>query len=256
VATEPAVGIGLVRPDLFGTYGDSGNATVLAQRLRWRGLDAEVVSLGAGDVIPPHVRVIVIGGGEDRSQLVMLEDDTLMRSLLDAIDGGAAVLGVCAGLQLLGREFTGSDGSMHRGLGILDCVSHRLDQRAVGECITDVTRTFVDLDDTTLTGFENHLGRTVVGSGSSVLGRVRVGIGNGDGTDGAVCGRVIGTYLHGPVLARNPALADHLLESVLGSLPELVVAEVEQLRQERLTAGRLTAGRRRRRSALSWSRRR
>ena len=91
-----------------------------------------------------------------------------------------------------------------------------------------------------LTGFENHLGRTVLGRGSSPLGRVLVGVGNGDGTDGAVSvsGRVIGTYLHGPVLARNPALADWMLESALGELSELHVPVVERLRLERIGAAR------------------
>ncbi|MGZ4759358.1 MAG: glutamine amidotransferase, partial [Acidimicrobiales bacterium] len=120
MAAEPAVGIGLVRPDLLGTYGDSGNATVLAQRLRWRGVAAEIVSIGPGDPVPAHVRVIVIGGGEDQSQVVVLEDEVVVRGILTAIGRGAAVLGVCAGLQVLGHEFAGPDGSIHRGLGVLD----------------------------------------------------------------------------------------------------------------------------------------
>ena len=248
---ERAVGIGLLRPDLFGTYGDGGNATVLAQRLRWRGVAAEIISIGPGQTVPPHVRVILIGGGEDRSQIALLHDDEVVRGLRAAVDEGAAVLGVCAGLQVLGHEFAGPDGSLHRGLGLLDCVSYRLDHRAVGECVIHAEATLSDSDDTALTGFENHLGSTTLGSGATPLGLVAIGVGNGDGTDGAVSGRIIGTYLHGPVLARNPALADHLLEFTLGPLPTLRVPEVDRLRSKRFSAaarerrsGRLRIGHR------------
>jgi CobQ-like glutamine amidotransferase family enzyme len=174
----------------------------------------------------------------------------VVRGLRSPIEGGAAVLGVCAGLQVLGHEFTGPDGETHRGLGVLDCVTRRLGHRAVGECVTLATGVGGGADDAALTGFENHLGATVVGSGSTALGQVTVGVGNGDGTDGAVSGRVIGTYLHGPVLARNPSLADHLLESALGPVPPLTVPEVDRLR-----ANRLSAVSRRRRPGRSRARR-
>jgi lipid II isoglutaminyl synthase (glutamine-hydrolysing) len=240
MSASTPVGIGLVRPDLLGTYGDAGNATVLAQRLRWRGRPAEIVPLGPGADIPANVQVLVIGGGEDRSQLALLDDQRLLANLLEVVEQGAAVLGVCAGLQLLGNSFTGSDGRQHNGLGLLDCTSDRLEHRAVGECITEGEAGPLAAEEIVLTGFENHLGRTVVGPGSAPLGRVITGVGNGDGTDGAVSpsGRIVGTYLHGPVLARNPALADWILESVLGELPELHVPVVERLRRERIAAAR------------------
>ena len=240
VSWAAPVGVGLVRPDLLGTYGDAGNAAVLAQRLRWRGRPAEIVPLGPGADIPSHVRVLVLGGGEDRSQLALLDDHRLLDNVVEVVEQGAAVLGICAGLQLLGRRFLGADGETHTGLGLLDCVSDRLDDRAVGECITEGEGGPLGADQVTLTGFENHLGRTIVGRDSSPLGRVRIGVGNGDGTDGAVSlsGRVVGTYLHGPVLARNPALADWILESTLGELPELHLPVVERLRQERIGAAR------------------
>ena len=232
------VGIGLVRPDLLGTYGDAGNAAVLTQRLRWRGQAAEIVPLGAGASIPSSVRVLVIGGGEDRSQLALLEDHELLAAVVAVADQGAAVFGVCAGLQLLGHRFEGLDGRSHPGLGLLDCTSNRLAERAVGECVTDGAAGPLAADGVVLTGFENHLGCTKVGNDSSPLGRVLIGTGNGDGTDGAVSlsGRIVGTYLHGPVLARNPALADWILESTLGELPDLHLPVVERLRQERVRA--------------------
>jgi len=238
--TDDPIGIGLVRPDLLGTYGDAGNAEVLQRRLEWRGRATEVVALGRGAAIPPHVKVLVLGGGEDRSQLELMDDRPLMDAVRAAADDGAAVFGVCAGLQLLGHSFAGPDGTRHAGLGLLDCTSGRLERRAVGECLTESAGGRDAGSGTMLTGFENHRGRTTRGVLASPLGWVTAGVGNGDGTDGAVSrsGRVIGTYLHGPVLARNPTLADRILESVLGPLPALELDEVERLRVERIAAAR------------------
>jgi CobQ-like glutamine amidotransferase family enzyme len=158
--------------------------------------------------------------------------------LADAVAGGAAVLAVCAGLQVLGNRFAGEDGKVHDGLGLLDCETHRDDgPRRVGEVVVTPDES-LDLPD--LTGYENHGGVTTLGAGARPLGRVVVGHGNdgGDGTEGIVSGRVVGTYLHGPVLARNPAMADYLLSSVLGPLDPLDDAEVDALRKERLHAAR------------------
>jgi lipid II isoglutaminyl synthase (glutamine-hydrolysing) len=243
--SDRPIGIGLVRPDLLGTYGDAGNAVVLAQRLRWRGRPAEVVPLGVGAEIPPSIRVLVLGGGEDRSQLALLDDRRLLDNLLAAVERGASVLGVCAGLQILGRGFAGSDDVTHAGLGLLDCTTDRLDERAVGECITQAAAGPLAAAGAVLTGFENHLGRTILGPTATPLGRVTVGVGNGDGTDGVVSasGRIVGTYLHGPVLARNPMLADSLLEAVVGELAELPLPVVDRLRHERIAAARGRPGR-------------
>ena len=249
---EDEVGIGLVRPDLLGTYGDVGNAVVLAQRLNWRDVPARIVPLGPGAAIPPEVRVMVIGGGEDRALVALLADHQLMANVVDAIDRGVAVLAICAGLQILGKRLIGPHGIVTDGLGVLDCVSDRLERRAVGECLVrrgSVGRAVSgaggsaavggDPDAVLLTGFENHRGNTTVGPGAEPLGRVELGVGNGDGTDGAVSGKVIATYLHGPVLARNPALADRLLESVLGPLAPLPLPVVDRLHAERLAAAPL-----------------
>jgi len=240
MSSDTPIGIGLVRPDLLGTYGDAGNAVVLAQRLRWRGRPAEVVPLGIGAQIPDSIRVLVLGGGEDRSQLALLDDRPLLDQLLAAVDRGASVLGVCAGLQILGEGFAGSDDVTHRGLGLLDCTTDRLEQRAVGECVIEAAAGSLSAGAALLTGFENHLGRTILGPGATPLGRVTVGVGNGDGRDGAIStsGRIIGTYLHGPVLARNPILADRLLEAAVGELEPLPVPVVDRLRAERIAAAR------------------
>lgn len=234
---EP-VSIALLYPELLGTYGDGGNATVLAQRLHWRGIAAEVVDVHAGEPIPSCCQIYVMGGGEDAPQALAARELRSGSVLADAVAGGAAVLAVCAGLQVLGNRFAGEDGKVHDGLGLLDCETHRDDgPRRVGEVVATPDPS-LDLPD--LTGYENHGGVTTLGPGARPLGRVVVGHGNdgGDGSEGIVNGRVVGTYLHGPVLARNPALADYLLTSVLGPLDPLDDTEVEALRKERLHAAR------------------
>jgi CobQ-like glutamine amidotransferase family enzyme len=230
------VRVALVYPDLLGTYGDSGNAVILAQRLRWRGRPAEVTVVHAGETVPDSCDLYVLGGGEDLPQALAARDLNAHRPLHRAVERGAAVLAVCAGLQVMGTSFVGPDGVDRRGLGLLDCVSVRGGrQRAVGELVVEPT---AEPSLPLLTGYENHGAVTQLGPDARPAGRVRSGIGNGagDGTDGAVSGRIWGTYLHGPVLARNPALADHLLSLIVGPLGPLDDRESEALRQERLRA--------------------
>jgi CobQ-like glutamine amidotransferase family enzyme len=226
-------------PDLLGTYGDGGNAVVLAKRLVWRGIPAEVVEVASGDPVPESADLYLLGGGEDSPQTEAARELGQDGPLHRAVERGAVVLAVCAGMQITGRSFPDSRGAPVPGLGLLDCVTVKTDEpRAVGELL-------VNGDDAlglpALTGFENHGGRTRPGPTARVLGRVTAGVGNGDGTEG-ICaldgpGRVVGTYLHGPVLARNPVLADLLLGWVVGSpLPALDDREVDELRAERLRA--------------------
>jgi CobQ-like glutamine amidotransferase family enzyme len=232
---EP-VAVVLLYPELLGTYGDGGNALVLAQRLRWRGHAAEVIEVSAGETVPASANVYLMGGGEDEPQALAARELRASRALHRAIDGGAALLAVCAGFQVVGTEFVGPDGAAHEGLGLLECRTTRgAGRRRVGEIVVEPSP---ELGLPVLTGYENHQGVTACGPSVRPLGRVLVGSGNdtGDGTEGAVAGRVIGTYLHGPVLARNPALADHVLTSVLGPLSPLDDAEAEALRRERLAA--------------------
>ena len=234
---EP-VAIALLYPELLGTYGDGGNAAVLAQRLRWRGIPAEILDVHAGEAVPRSCALYLMGGGEDAPQTLAARELRSSRSLADAVDGGAAVLAVCAGLQVLGLRFAGEDGNSHEGLGLFDCETHRDDgPRRVGEVVVAAA---ADLGLPDLTGYENHGGVTTLGPEARPLGKVVVGHGNdgGDGSEGIVNGRVVGTYLHGPVLARNPALADHLLSSVLGTLEPLDEPEIDALRTERLHAAR------------------
>ncbi len=225
----------LVYPDLLGTYGDSGNAVILAQRLRWRGWPAEVIEINAGASVPDSADIYVVGGGEDLPQSLAASQLNAERPLHRAVDGGAAVLAVCAGLQVLGTSFVGPDGVERAGLGLLDCATRRANgPRAVGELVVEST---AEPSLPVFTGYENHGGVTEVGRGAQPAGRVRSGVGNGAigegprwpagdlaGTgraEGAVAGRIWGTYLHGPVLARNPALADLVLSWVVGPLRPL-----------------------------------
>lgn len=224
-------------PELLGTYGDGGNAVVLERRMAWRGLPYETTRVALGEAVPAQGDLYVLGGGEDRAQLAALRE--LEGSpLVSSIEAGAQLFGVCAGLQLLGRSFSTGEGGERDGLGLLDLTTGRLERRALGEVVA-VPDPALGLP--LLTGFENHGGRTVLGPTARPFARVRDGIGNGDETDrteGAYDERVIATYLHGPVLARNPALADLLLTRVLGTpLEPLDLPVLDELRRERL-AGR------------------
>ena len=236
--TSEPVSIAILYPELLGTYGDGGNATVLAQRLRWRGIPAQVLDVTTGEPVPTSCDVYLLGGGEDGPQALAVRELRASRALARAVDGGAAVLAVCAGYQVLGRQFLGPDRRPHAGLGLLDVSTDRgPGPRRVGELVVDPDPS---LDLPTLTGYENHAGVTRLGPDVTPLGRVLVGHGNdhGDGSEGAVSSRIVGTYLHGPVLARNPALADLILSWVVGPLDPLEDPEVEHLRAERIAAAR------------------
>ena len=231
-----SLSIAVLYPELLGTYGDGGNATVLARRLEWRGIDAEIVEVTAGEATPRTCDVYLLGGGEDGPQTLAARELLGSRALHEAVDDGAAVLAVCAGFQLLGTTFVGPDGAAHEGLGLLDVSTVRGDGgRRVGEIVVEADP---DLGLPELTGYENHACVTALGPDARALGKVSVGYGNdsGDGSEGAVAGRIVGTYLHGPVLARNPALADHILASVVGPLDPLDDPDVDALRDERLAA--------------------
>lgn len=231
----------LVYQSLLGIYGDRGNATVLAKRLAWRGFDSVLSVVEPGEPLPDTGDVYLLGGGEDAAQISAVTALRADGGLHRAVDRGAAVLAVCAGYQIVGRSFTVADGPEDteiEGLGLLDVTTTRGPVRAVGEVLSRWTGR--DGDEQWLTGFENHGGYTVLGPDATPLARVEVGVGNcGDGTEGAVAGTVVGTYPHGPVLARNPALADHVLELALGEpMSPLDRPEIAELRRQRLAAVR------------------
>lgn len=224
--------------DLLGTYGDNGNALVLERRAAWRGIDVVRTDVTALDPIPADGDIYVIGGGEDgpQSRAARLLSDASV--LGDAVERGAAVLGVCAGFQILGRSFLGPDGSTNPGLGLLDVTTVRATgPRLVGEVLVD---TDPSLGLGTLTGYENHAGVTRLGGVAQPLGHVAATASTPRRTEGAYAGRVIGTYLHGPVLARNPALADRLLAWALDVEPD-ELGELDDERIDRLRHARTSA---------------
>lgn len=240
----------VVYPDLLGTYGDGGNGVVLARRAAWRGLPVQLVE-APSDRPLPEGDLYCLGGGEDGPQVRAAESLRRDGALARAVDRGAAVLAVCAGYQIAGRTYPGADGRAREGVGLLDVATVKGNgRRAVGEVLAEPLApgpgaTVLP----TMTGFENHGGTTTLGPGACPLARVAAGVGNGggDGTEGAWAGRVVGTYLHGPVLARNPALADLLLGWAAGGGPLAPLDDGEEraLRTERLGAARRRAGLRR-----------
>lgn len=246
-STESTVRIGLVLPDVMGTYGDDGNALILRQRLRWRGYDAEIVRITLDDEVPDSCDVYTVGGGEDSAQKLASRHLSRSPGLQRAVGRGVPVLAICAGMQVFGEWFVVSDGSRAPGLGLLDVTTSPQATRAIGELV--VTPTLDGLTEP-LTGFENHMGATVLGPDAAPLGRVTAGVGNGvpageavpagGMVEGVVQGSMIATYMHGPVLARNPELADLVLRRALGvdSLPPVEVPASDRLRRERLAAAR------------------
>ncbi|HET9871523.1 MAG TPA: glutamine amidotransferase [Propionibacteriaceae bacterium] len=241
-AAGERVEIVLVYQSLLGIYGDRGNATVLMKRLAWRGYDPVLTVVEPGDPLPDTGTVYLLGGGEDAAQISAVRALQIDGGLRRAVDRGAAVFAVCAGYQIVGKSFTvGDKEEVIEGLGLLDVTTTRGPVRAVGEILSRWDG--VNDDDQWISGFENHGGYTTLGPDAVPLARVEIGVGNcNDGTEGAVAGTVIGTYPHGPVLARNPALADHVLELALGrALPPLIRPEVEELRRQRLAAVRKSA---------------
>ncbi len=214
--SEPTavVRLGHLYPAEMNIYADRGNIAVLARRLEWRGLALEVTEIGPGRAIEPGAHdLYYLGGGQDRDQAVVAEDLVSVKAdgLRAAVAEGAAMLCVCGGYQLAGHGYTGVDGARMPGVGLLDLDTVAGSTRLVGDLVIAA-----ELGGETheVVGFENHAGRTRLGPGARPLGRVVHGHGNNgdDGVEGGVQGRVVGTYLHGPLLPKNPWLADRLLE--------------------------------------------
>jgi CobQ-like glutamine amidotransferase family enzyme len=238
---ESAVRIAVVLPELLGTYGDGGNGIILERRLRWRGHAVERIECTDAATMPDSADLYLLGGGEDRPQTLAARELRASGAIGRAHARGAVVFAVCAGYQIVGRSFPGAEG-IEAGLDLLDVsTSVGRGPRAVGELLFEPDAA---LALPVITGFENHQGVTTRGEGARPLGRVVHGVGNGAdqggvATEGAYADRIVATYAHGPVLARNPALADWLLEMVVGPLGALdhdVVAATDSLRRERLRA--------------------
>jgi lipid II isoglutaminyl synthase (glutamine-hydrolysing) len=222
-----------VYPHLLGTYGDAGNSLVLRHRAQARGVPVELLVVQPGEPVPTEGDIYLLGGGEDAKQTAAAAELREDGGILTAAARGAAVLGICAGYQLLGETFLGVGDAVTPGLGLLDVRTDRLERRAVGNMLA---RPVAGSGLPDLIGFENHGGATALGADARPLGHVAIGVGNGDdsATEGAVQGNVYGTYLHGPALALNPALADRLLATALGELAPIDDTLPDRLRRHRL----------------------
>jgi lipid II isoglutaminyl synthase (glutamine-hydrolysing) len=204
-------------PDYLNIYADRGNIAVFDRRASWRGHELEVDAIGMGDSIVPGAHdLYYVGGGQDREQLLVAPDlAAKAEPLREALGGGAALLAVCGGYQLLGRGYRGFHGEDMPGAGVLPLETVAGERRMIGdvllECELEPGRA------RPLAGFENHAGRTKLDPDAEPLGRVVAGFGNDgeSGYEGCRVGRAIGTYLHGPLLPRNPWLADWLLAQAL-----------------------------------------
>lgn len=225
-AARRVLRVTVLYPERLNLYADRGNLLVLARRCERRDIACEVstVVLGASDDIAdsrPHL--VYIGGGQDRDQRACGADLQRHRETLTALaTTGVKVLGICGGYQLLGHEYVTPDGTIP-GIGLLDVVTVRGDgRRLVGNAAV------VLADGRMLAGFENHQGRTTLGPAVEPLGIVAAGYGNNgeDRTEGAVAGSVIGTYLHGPLLAKNGWFADRLIAEALG-IPETELGHLD-----------------------------
>jgi CobQ-like glutamine amidotransferase family enzyme len=221
-------------PDYLNIYADRGNIAVLTRRAALRGHELDVTPIGPGDRFESGTADLVyVGGGQDREQALIAPDLAARgEALAAAVQAGAAILAVCGGYQLLGRGYRGRDGSLMPGAGLFPHETVAGDKRMIGDVLLECE---LDPGDRrTLAGFENHAGRTLLDPGAVSLGRVVAGYGN-DGTSGLEGCRVhnaLGTYLHGPLLPRNPWLADWLLSRALAHARDADPEPLEPLPDE------------------------
>ncbi len=219
--------VGHLYPDYLNIYADRGNMAVLQRRTEWRGIGFEYRTIGLGEPVGPGDHdLFYVGGGQDREQALVAPDlDAKGEPLREAAAEGAAFLAVCGGYQLLGRFYRDRSGSELPGIGLLPHHTIAGERRMIGDVLLECE--LEPGEPRLLAGFENHAGRTYLETGAEPLGRVVAGFGNNgeDGFEGSRLESAIGTYLHGPLLPRNPWLADWLIARALarrlGEPPEL-----------------------------------
>ena len=204
--------IGHLYPDLLNLYGDRGNIQCFRKRLEWRGMEAEVIPFLSGDKIDfSKLDIILLGGGSDREQeLVCGYLQEIKDNFKKYVEDGGVVLAVCGGYQLLGKYYKTKD-KVIEGIGVLDIKTEWEPERLIRNIVLHSP-----LFDTPVVGFENHGGRTYIGD-HTPFGKVFYGLGNTgkSGYEGVVYKNVIATYLHGPLLPKNPHVCDYLLERAL-----------------------------------------
>ena len=204
---------------MLNIYGDRGNIITLTRRCQWRGIDVEVINMGVGTPVDKEqVDIMFVGGGQDKEQLTVCEDFKGIKgtSIKEAVEDGIVLLSICGGYQLLGHFFKTGTGEVLQGISLFDAWTIAGNRRFIGNVLVE-SEVVGDGQPRTLVGFENHSGRTFLGSGVKPLGRVLVGFGNNgdDATEGAVYRNAYGCYLHGSLLPKNPWFADHLILTAL-----------------------------------------
>ena len=221
--------VGHLYPAYLNIYADRGNIAVFARRAAWRGHDLEVHPLGLADSIDPEAyHLLYVGGGQDREQALVAPDIAAKGpALRAAVERGTPVLAVCGGYQLLGRFYRDRDGSELPGAGVFPLETLAGERRMIGDVLLECS---FDGKVRSLAGFENHAGRTLLDEGGEPLGRVVAGFGNDgeSGYEGCRVQNALGTYLHGPLLPRNPWLADWLLGKALGEELEPIADDLER----------------------------
>jgi lipid II isoglutaminyl synthase (glutamine-hydrolysing) len=220
--------LGYLYPSVMSQYGDRGNVLTIVRRCQWRDIDVEVDNIEIGDRVDPgRLDLLLVGGGADTHQRLVYEDLLHVKgdSIRQAVADGMTAFAVCAGYQLWGHYYKTATGDELPGLGVFDAHTiHRAAQtRTRLETITKagsvraVGNLVVQWGSHLLVGFENHGGRTYLHNGARPFGRILAGCGNNseDGWEGCVHLNAIGTYMHGPAFPKNPALADHLIQTAL-----------------------------------------
>jgi CobQ-like glutamine amidotransferase family enzyme len=209
--------VGHLYPDYLNIYADRGNIAVLSRRAAWRGHELVVEAVGMGEALRPEAYdLLYVGGGQDREQMLVARDlAAKAEDVVAAHAAGVAVLAVCGGYQLLGRGYRSFHGEDMPGVGLFPLETVAGDRRMIGDVLLECE--LEPGSQRTLAGFENHAGRTRLDPDAVPLGWVVAGFGNDgeSGFEGCRVGRAIGTYLHGPLLPRNPWLADWLLTQAL-----------------------------------------
>ena len=232
------ISVGHLYPEYLNIYADRGNIAVFARRAAARGHELRVEPITLGTPLEPDAHdLLYVGGGQDREQSMIAPDlEARGDAICAAVDHGAALLAVCGGYQLLGRGYRGRDGSWLGGAGLFPLETVAGETRMIGDVLLEST--LAEAPRRTIAGFENHAGRTLLDAGAEPLGRVVAGYGNdgASGYEGCRVGRAVGTYLHGPLLPRNPWLADLLLSWALahatGREPEPLEALSDELELE------------------------
>ena len=211
-AKDMKITIGHLYPDLLNLYGDRGNIACMEKRCHWRGIGAETIEFNTGDTIDfSKLDIVLLGGGSDREQAIVCRKLLEIQSRFkEYVEDGGVVIAVCGGYQLLGKYYKTMD-AMIEGLDLVDIYTEQGEGRLIDNIVLQS-----ELAEMPVVGFENHGGRTYL-NGNRPFGKVLYGAGNDgeSGYEGVIYKNVIGTYLHGPLLPKNPQICDHLLTKAL-----------------------------------------